>query len=552
MSTNVLRFTYDRDVTQQTGTIKIFDDTNTLVKTVNSNDEFVNYSPRKVEADIDSLGITWEKNTDYVITVDAGFVQEDGNNKTNSPAQTINYATPGDPFVVSTEPNNNGVAVSLTIRLFFDEAVAPTSGSFFIRESGTSTTAATLSVNDPRISYEENVVSIDLSGLLKINVTYHIEADSELLKNGFDFKFQGIDNDSVLKFTTKDVELLHTITNPENFPRFGHLVDISEKFIAIATRRTSTSNGKIYIYNHSAELIEIIEPPVPLSTETSGHMLALSLSDNFLAVTVPFTGLLQQPDGLKDHTVYVFNVNTGELVNSFTSPDVNQQRNFGSELKILNNQIAILAAGQNESNTAAVSVFDIATGNLIANRTNIGFNFQVNKLSFLVNNNIIFRKTPAVNVQPPPPSNHIFGEIFDCNFDTNTGTALNTFASYIDPGSHEFGRYYTTTSDRIIISSINDSSGTIYDLKVYNKLNGVGPINVQQDVTIIGGFNFSSITNNLFAAGSNRIRTFPDFQEIKILDSFLSPIKQQVWAGNKILLSNDVNETCVLLLNPQI
>lgn len=365
---NTLRFIYDRQVTGKTGTIKIYDASNNLLKTINSNDSYVYYNTTadnktKVEADISQLGINWVKNTNYVITVDEGFVEEIGNNKSPSPAQTINYTTPNEPFVESTVPANNATNVTqFTIQLTFDEAVTATSGNFYLYSSPANTLLSTISVTNTRVSINEKTVSIDLTGLVELNTSYHIRADANSLKNGFDFQFLGIANDSVLKFTTSDAVLGFSLNNPDiNVEYFGHKVAISNNYIAVATNGDSTNsiNGYVYIYDKNGTLLRTIQDP---GTRLSKTFEDMKISDNYLAFTSR-SGNTPYPW----HRVYVYNITNGTLLRTFSPPTTTETEElYGCSLSLDGNNIAIgYPAFSSASLNSRVYVYNISNGSLI-------------------------------------------------------------------------------------------------------------------------------------------------------------------------------------------
>jgi hypothetical protein len=471
MSTNILRFTYDRDVVSKTGTIKIYDDVNTLLKTVNSTDSYVTYSPRKVEADISELGITWEKDTTYVITVDAGFMEEVGNNRSPSPAQTINYVTPGDPFVESTVPVNNATNISaLTIQLNFDEEVIATTGNFYIYDS-LDTLLFTIPVSDSRVTYNVKTVSINLDGLIGLGTTYYIRADLDSLKNGFNFLFQGIDDDSVLKFTVTDMVFDFTLTNPNpNIQFFGQQVAVSSTRIAVASTDDSlttggnvpnTVNGVLYLYNTSGELVSTIQdlnslaPGNPSEFDTFPRQIVMN--DQYLAF------IAQREDNIiKFH---IHNPVNGNLIRTVTLPYL-PSGGSGDQFRAtsidIDGDYLVVTQKSRRADVPSLArayahLYSISSGTLIRTITLSGLYVEINgtpQVKISGNKYIVSSGRVASSI-PGGDDNSIF-QIFDVN------PAIGA-------------RVFSNTEDDSVRSiELNSSvyiTGTLTEIKIYNLSN---------------------------------------------------------------------------------
>lgn len=547
MSTNTLRFIYDREVASQSGTIKIYDATNTLLKTINSNDPYVNYNftannETKVEADIASLGITWTKNTTYNITVDAGFVQEVGNNKSLSPAQSITYVTPNEPFVESTVPANNGTNVlAFTIQLIFDESVIQTTGNFYVYEGAT--LVATIPVGSSKITYNENTVSINLDGLIALGKTYHIRADSNSLKNGFDFSFLGIANDSVLKFTTGDIAHNFTLSNPNTaIEFFGSAVDISQNYMAIASSGDSanTTNGSIYIYNIDGTFVRTIADPGPTTTfGKSNWPFGLKITDQYVA----FGSDQADPSTNPFNNIHIYNIVTGSLVRTITLPSPLPPS--GTEIYYSGRSIAIdgdrLAVGEyRDSNPNAadiVYVYTISTGALVRTITRVNTDLNINTLGNLIiglsGDNLIFDK--GITANTPTLEAYIYS--------VSTGNLLRT----IQVTSPESITHVAINSTYFIVK-------TNQNIRIYNLSDG------SLRTTIPDSYNLPSrselrISGNYLMSGSKLIN-IPNGNVLRDLAGTVDGVvitntncRSSIF-GNKIIVGVTSADKTLIFTNP--
>ncbi len=112
----------------------------------------------------------------------------------------------GETFeLAATSPANGetGVLASRNLVLTFSQDVAPGTGDIVIRNLGDGTESA-IPAGDPRLAYEENVLTITATGLLEWNTNYAVRIDSGAVLGHEDAPFDGIDDDTTWTFTTGD------------------------------------------------------------------------------------------------------------------------------------------------------------------------------------------------------------------------------------------------------------------------------------------------------------------------------------------------------------
>ena len=150
--------------------------------------------------------------------------------------------------------------------------------------------------------------------------------------------------------------LLHSIPNPApvNFGYFGQSIDISGNYVIIGSLQNAA-----WIYNATTgQLVHTLTAP-PLSSSFGAEV---SISGNYAIVGAP------TPSGVGGQA-YVYNVTTGSLVRTITNPEpIGTQSNdrFGRKVKIFENYALISAPFQGiNDDTGKVFLYEITSGNLI-------------------------------------------------------------------------------------------------------------------------------------------------------------------------------------------
>lgn len=550
MTTKSFRFVYDREVVAKTGTIKIYDASNNLLKTINPDDPYVYYNytqdnRTKVEADISELGITWTKNTNYTITVDAGFVEEVGNNKSLSPAQNINYTTPNEPFVESSIPANLATnVVDFTIQLNFDEAVEPLTGNFYLYESPSNTLLATIPVSDAKVTYNENIVSLNLNAYISLNKTYYITADANSLENGFSFQFLGIADDSVLKFTTSDITFNFSLTNPDlNIEYFGSRVDISPSYIAIASsgKSTNTVNGKIYIYDRSGNFIRSFADPVTFvnSVSKGSWPFGMKITDQYLAF-----GSQDYTTGQQKTIIYVYDITDGTLIRNFEflfdiPPDPPLESAYSGSIISIDGERIMFGIEDIDNLTNKIYVYNITSGNLLRTVTvNV---LSANTLNGFISvglsgDKFIFDK--GNEGSSGDTNNNLEAYVYS----VNSGTLLHTF-TFTDP---EETRAVAINSNYIVIKTVQNIR--IYDASTYSLLHTISdatnhnqPISMSENYAIVGAKLIDVVNGKLLKDFSGST-----IEGISITGTNM----RSAISNSKIVSGFSSQNTCLIFTNP--
>ena len=176
--------------------------------------------------------------------------------------------------------------------------------------------------------------------------------------------------------------LLHTLTNPNAYgtsdgDRFGVSVGITDTYVIVGAYLEDDAgggnSGKAYIFNVSTgALLQTLDNPNPYGT---------SASDNFgYSVAISgITGIVGAPGeddagGLQSGKVYIFNVTTGELLETLDNPNAygtSDSDGFSRTLAISSDYIVAGTMGEDDasgSSSGKVYIYEVQTeaGNEIA------------------------------------------------------------------------------------------------------------------------------------------------------------------------------------------
>jgi len=134
---------------------------------------------------------------------------------------------------------------------------------------------------------------------------------------------------------------------------YGDTVALSPQFVAIGDITNNGSTGAVHLFDlTTGSFIRTIANPTPSSADFFGEEIAISGNRILIgAGQVDVGGMSNAGEA------YLFNVSTGQLLQTFTDPTANINAFFGRSLDIEGDTVAIGAANDNE-----VHIFDAVTG----------------------------------------------------------------------------------------------------------------------------------------------------------------------------------------------
>jgi WD40 repeat protein len=122
---------------------------------------------------------------------------------------------------------------------------------------------------------------------------------------------------------------------------FGAAVSINSQFVVVGAPEKDASEGDAYVFNATTgKFLRSLTDPSPQGDGLFGYSVALSPSNDLVAVGAP-----AQTDSLgfypEDGQVYIFNVATGALLNTLTSPNATDGGEFGRALSMSGDNVMV-------------------------------------------------------------------------------------------------------------------------------------------------------------------------------------------------------------------
>ena len=294
-----------------------------------------------------------------------------------------------------------------------------------------------------------------------------------------------------------------TITNPTPATggTFGYSVSISQNYVLVGKPYDSysdvTNAGSAYLFDAtSGDLLKTFLNPAPSCHDSFGQ--SVSVLGNYVLVGAPYANC-------GDGAAYLFNATSGVLLNTFTDPDNEGGNLFGDAVSVSGNNVLVGANAQSNPNTGsgagAVYLFNANTGTLLqtfteptpADYDNFGISVSMSGNNVLVGSYFTFRggidtggaaylfnATSGSLLQsfqnPTPESNDLFGYSVDISgnnvvvgtpsdntaasqagaaylFNANTGALLKTFTEPTPAANDAFGSAVSVLGNNVLVGA---------------------------------------------------------------------------------------------------
>jgi hypothetical protein len=261
---------------------------------------------------------------------------------------------------------------------------------------------------------------------------------------------------SAYLFDVTTGNLLQTFNNPtpEIGDGFGESVAISGNNVLIGALFDSTgatSAGSAYLFDlTTGNLLQTFNNPTPEHSDQFGNSVAISGNNLLIAAVFDNTGASDAG------SAYLFDLTTGNLLQTFNNPTPEQSDQFGESVAISGNYVLIGAYADNTSASTAGSayLFDLTTGNLLQT-----FNNPTPEVGD------VFGISVAIS-----GNNVLIGALFDNTgdsdagsaylFDLTTGNLLQTFNNPTPEENEQFGYSVAINGNNALIGAIYDRTGS--------------------------------------------------------------------------------------------
>ncbi len=176
------------------------------------------------------------------------------------------------------------------------------------------------------------------------------------------------DSGAAYLFDTSSGELLQTFSdpNPASGDSFGYSVAL-DRDVALVGAPKKDDSGAAYLFEASSgKLLQAFSNPTPASGDSFGSSVAID--EDAAVVGAPSKNAGASYSG----EAYLFEVSTGELLQTFSNPEPASGDSFGSSVAI-DGDTAIVGAPYKESeayNSGEVYLFETSTGELLQTFSN--------------------------------------------------------------------------------------------------------------------------------------------------------------------------------------
>ena len=268
---------------------------------------------------------------------------------------------------------------------------------------------------------------------------------------------------AVYIFDSDSGEIIQTLYNPtpSELDSFGHAVAVDSSHIFISSPTddaVAPYSGAVYMFDPlTGNLIRTFQKPTPSEGDNFGDHIAVK--DGFLLV-----GATNDDAGAVDAgAAYLFNTQTGDLVQTFLNPTPATEERFGKSCTFVEDKVLIGAswASIDGPNQGEAYLFDITTGNLIvtlhkpegSSGTNYGYSSASNDNTFIIGS--ITDTIDGITS----------GAAY--LYDSLTGDLLRTFKNPTPEDGDWFGHSFAYLDNYILIGALGDDtvgedSGAVY------------------------------------------------------------------------------------------
>jgi hypothetical protein len=263
-------------------------------------------------------------------------------------------------------------------------------------------------------------------------------------------------------FDARTGSLIRTLANPSTQfgGAFGWAVEVSGKLLVVTAPSEDVSGihsaGRVYIFN--TETGTLLESFVSSSPQDFGDFgRSVDLADGLLAVGAPF----ETVDGMLAGRVHVFDVETGSEIMTLVSPNPEANGIFGAKVDVSNGRIIVGALGESHL-VGRAYVFSAATGALISTLVSPnGPNTVFFGSSVAVTHQLAFVGSIGETVNGLEAAGSVYV------FDVTTGSLVGTF---VDPNPETGGRFgfsLKLSDNSLIVGAPSDTVGAFTTGRVY-------------------------------------------------------------------------------------
>ncbi|GAB5380008.1 MAG: hypothetical protein Alis3KO_15520 [Aliiglaciecola sp.] len=240
-----------------------------------------------------------------------------------------------------------------------------------------------------------------------------------------------------------------TITKAD---RFGYSVALHGDFILVGAK-TDESNGddigQVHLFSASTgKLVRTLDDPTPTGGDFFGSSVALN--DEYIIVGA--SG--DKASGLNSGQVHVFRTITGQLVNTLSSPAPNSGDLFGVSVDVFNDKLIIGASREDllGNNVGKAYLFDVNTGQVIQEFTDP----TVTSGDEFGTSVAVTRDNVFVGAQFDDTQGRNVGQVY--MFDIKTANLLRIFNDPTPTNTDRFGVSIAVDGNKLLVGANGDDT----------------------------------------------------------------------------------------------
>ncbi len=300
--------------------------------------------------------------------------------------------------------------------------------------------------------------------------------------------------------------LLYTLNNPSPSTNdmFGMITSINNKYAVVSAigNEVTASNvyaGSVYVFDvNNGNLLHTIDNPNP------GYQYYFGLNNDIDGDIAIFGAPGDSSVAYRSGMAYIYNLQTGNLLYTLSNPTPDIYDYFGYDVEISGNYAAVSAYLDNTGATDSGSVYmyNVTTGNLLYTLNNPNSSaYDYFGYSMDMNDDYL-----AIGATGYGSGSIAYSGIVYI-YDTSTGTLINTIYNPIPEYDDRFGKSIAMSGDYVAIYSSNDM-GNIYtqdgQVEIFNILSGelVATLNNPNNPTTFGDFGeYINMSDNTIIIG---------------------------------------------------
>ena len=317
-----------------------------------------------------------------------------------------------------------------------DDTTGPNVGQALLFDAVTGNLLQTF--NDPTVTSQG-----------QFGLSLAIEGNNVLIGDFVDSSIDGIPAGQAHLFDAATGNLLQTFDNPTRAfsQRFGSSVSINGTSALIGVPGITGDSGQARLFDIvTGDLLQTFNNPSPSVGDEFGGSVVISGNNVLIGASGDDT------NGTNVGQAYLFDAVTGDLLQTFDDPTVTSSDFFGGSVAISGNNVLIGASGDDTNGSGQAYLFDVVTGDLLQtfDDPTITFGDEFGSSVSIRGNNVL------IGASDDDTSGPNVGQAY--LFDAVTGTLLQIFDDPTVTGGDRFGFSVAISENNVLVGALGDNT----------------------------------------------------------------------------------------------